>query len=310
MKFGACVWPFDWRPPYEDTVRRIAGLGFRAVELIAWDRDALDEYYTPQRIRNLRKLLADEGVKLSEFVSTPPGMSSPDPAAREQAVEHFKRLVEVGVELGTKLVNSVAPTPFAMPFPPITEKHLRQEWTLDFGADRDWAQNWVDYVDVMRRCCDLCEDAGVKYALEPHPYRLMRNAASMMRLLDHVGSPALGMNFDPSHLFPMGEIPQMVIYEVGERVFHTHFSDNDGTSNVHWRPGKGKIDWRGVLQALQDVGYDNVISIELEDVPGVSRPPVPGQAGQPSTEALDREYLLAKEYLLGLCQELGILVEE
>jgi sugar phosphate isomerase/epimerase len=304
MKFGACVWPFDWQQPYEDTVRRIAGLGFRAVELIAWNRDVLEEYYTPHRIRDLRKLLADEGLELSEFVSTPRGMSSPDPAARDQAVEHFKRLVEVGVELGAKLVNSVAPTPFDMPFPRITEKHLRQEWTLDFGTGRDWTQNWADYVDVVRRFCDLCEDAEVRYALEPHPYRLMRNAASMMRLMDHVGSPALGMNFDPSHLFPMGEIPQMVIYEVGERVFHTHFSDNDGTSNVHWRPGKGKIDWHGVLQALKDVGYDNVISIELEDVPGVSRP------GQPSTGALDREFVLSKEYLSELCQELGIPVEE
>ena len=49
MKFGACVWPFDWQQPYEDTVRRIAGLGFRAVELIAWNRDVLEEYYTRAR---------------------------------------------------------------------------------------------------------------------------------------------------------------------------------------------------------------------------------------------------------------------
>lgn len=33
MKFGAPVWPFKWQLPYEDTVRRIAGLGFRADEL-------------------------------------------------------------------------------------------------------------------------------------------------------------------------------------------------------------------------------------------------------------------------------------
>jgi sugar phosphate isomerase/epimerase len=304
MKFGATVWPFQWAPPYEDALRRIAGLGFRAVELIAWNRDVLDEYYTPQRIKALRRLLADEGLELSEFVSTPPGMASPDRATRDQAVEHFRRMIDVAVELGATLVNTVAPTAFSQDYPRITEKHLRQEWTLDFGADRDWRQNWADYVEVTRRCCEACIDAGVKYALEPHPYRWMRNAASMMRLLDHVSSPALGMNFDPSHLFPMGEIPQMVIYEVGERVLHTHFSDNDGTSNVHWRPGKGKIDWRGVLQALVDVGYDNVISLELEDVPGVAR------HGQLSTEALDAEYARAKGYLSGLCGELGIAVEE
>jgi sugar phosphate isomerase/epimerase len=272
------------------------------VELIAWDRETLDTYYTPQRIKDLRALLADLGLELSEFVSTPPGMANPDPAVREQAVEHFKRLVEVGVELGTHLVNTVAPEPFDLRFPPIMQKHVAQEWTLEFDPGLDWARNWADYVEVTRRCCAVCGDAGVKYALEPHPYRWMRNAASMVRLLEHVDSPALGMNFDPSHLFPMGEIPQMVIYEVGERVFHCHFSDNDGTSNAHWRPGKGKIDWKGVLQALRDVGYDYVISIELEDVPGVAH------HGRPSTGALDREVLLSVEYLSGLCQELGITV--
>jgi sugar phosphate isomerase/epimerase len=300
MKFGACVWPFQWEPPYETAIRRIAGLGFHAVELIAWDRQALDDYYTPQRIQALRRLLVDEGLELSEFVSTPRGMASPDPGARAQAIDHFKRMVEVAVELGARMVNTVAPTPFDLPVPRITDKHLRQDWGMDLAPDLDWRQNWADYVQVVRRCCTICEDAGIRYALEPHPYRWMRNAASMLRLIEQVDSPALGMNFDPSHLFPMGELSEMVVYEVGDRVFHTHLSDNDGASNVHWRPGKGKIDWRAVLQALQAVGYDYVLSIELEDVPGVAR------AGQTATAAFDREVLLAKAYLSALCQEIGI----
>ena len=302
MKFGACVWPFQWEPPYEAAIRRIADLGFRAIELIAWDRQALDDYYTPQRIQALRGLLADEGLELSEFVSTPHGMASPDPEARAQAIEHFKRMVEVAVELGARMVNTVSPTPFDLPVPRITDKHLHQEWSMELAPDLDWRQNWADYVQVVRSFCAICEDAGIRYALEPHPYRLMRNAASMLRLIEQVDSPALGMNFDPSHLFPMGELSEMAVYEVGDRIFHTHLSDNDGTSNAHWRPGKGKIDWRAVLQALQAVGYDNVLSIELEDVPGVAR------AGQTSTTAFDRENLLAKDYLSALCQEIGIAV--
>jgi hypothetical protein len=61
---------------------------------------------------------------------------------------------------------------------------------------------------------------------------------SMMRLVEQVGSPALDRNFDPNHPFPMGELSEMVVYEVGDRLFHSHLSGNDGTSNVHWRPGK------------------------------------------------------------------------
>ena len=39
MKFGASSWPFQWDPPYEDCIRRVAGVGFKAIELIAWNKD-------------------------------------------------------------------------------------------------------------------------------------------------------------------------------------------------------------------------------------------------------------------------------
>jgi sugar phosphate isomerase/epimerase len=86
-------------------------------------------------------------------------------------------------------------------------------------------------------------------------------------------------------------------------VWHTHFSDNDGTTNAHWRPGKGKVDWQALLAALQATGYDGTLSIELEDVPGVGRP------GRTATAEFDVEYRLTTEYLGDLCAELGIPLE-
>jgi len=44
--------------PYEDAIRRIAKLGFKGIELIAWDRKVLDEYYTQKKIGSLRNLWA------------------------------------------------------------------------------------------------------------------------------------------------------------------------------------------------------------------------------------------------------------
>lgn len=317
MKIGASIWPFKWRPPYEGAITRIAKLGFKAIELIAWDRQTLDEYYTPQKIRELKARIADEGLVLSEFVSTPRGMAHPDPKVREAAVDHFKRLIEVGVALGTEIVNTVSPYPFDLPFPRITSLPLVQELWADIPAGLDWDRNWQDFVEVVRRCALACEEAGVRYALEPHPYRYMCNAASMLRLIEQVGSPALGMNFDPSHLFPCGEIPHVVIYQLGKRIFHCHFSDNDGVTNVHWRPGKGKIDWRAVLVALKSVGFDGVISIELEDVPGVvsagrtvaDHLAATAGTGEEAGPAFDAENVLAKEYIERLAIEAGFSVD-
>lgn len=313
MKFGAAIWPFKWETPYEATIPRIARLGFKAIELIAWDRQTLDDYYTPRRIGELRDIVASEGLEISEFVSTPRGMADPDPAVRAAAVEHFKRMLEVADGLGTKMVNSVSVYPFGLEYPRITDRPLMQEQLVDLPAGLDWQRNWEDYVEVMRQCAALCEGAGFRYALETHPYRYVANAAGMLRLLDRVPSPALGMNFDPSHLFPVGEIPQVVIYQLGGRIFHCHFSDNDGTTNAHWRPGKGKIDWQAVLTALRDVGFDGVISLELEDVPGVSRRrPIPSGAvrrDETAREAFDRENVESVAYLRAIAGRIGVAIE-
>ena len=75
----------------------------------------------------------------------------------------------------------------------------------------------------------------------------------------------------------------------------------------------GKIDWLAMFQALKDVGYDGVISIELEDVPGVSRGPhsaVPGvYRNITATEEFVAETVAGMNYLKGICKELAIKVE-
>jgi sugar phosphate isomerase/epimerase len=150
-------------------------------------------------------------------------------------------------------------------------------------------------------------------SIEPHPHRYLANTDGALRLLDDVNSPAMGINFDPSHTFPVGDFPNVSVYRLGKKVIHMHVSDNDGVTNVHWRPGMGKIDWVALFQSLKDVGYDGVISLELEDVPGVSRGPTstaPGVFRHPTaTEDFVRETVAGMNYLKGICKDLRIKVE-
>jgi sugar phosphate isomerase/epimerase len=300
MRLGAPVWPFQWNPPYEDAVQRIASLGFRSVELIAWSPQALEEYYTAQRIRSLRSLMDDLGLRLSEFVSTAWGMASADPAQRDAVVEYFRRFCAVARELGTDTVNTVAPMPFGLPAPPLKQLPVTQSWTIPVPAGLDWKRGWEEFVETVRRIMVIVEDADLRYAMEPHPYRYVAGAAGMLRLIDHVPSPALGINYDPSHTFPCGDMPHLAIYQLGERVFHCHFSDNDALTNAHWRPGMGKIDWRAMLAALRDVGFEGTISIELEDVPGCGTPQ------RHATPEFDEEMRASRHYLEYVGRDLGI----
>ena len=319
MKFGASSWPFQWEPPYEDCIRRVASLGFKAIELIGWNVDFLNNYYTPAKIRELKSCLDGEGLMISQFVHSPRELSNPDAAKRAESVEHWKRAVDVGSELGSDLINMVSAHPFSMKdtveYPRITVKPLVQLYaTRDTPVGADWDQNYNDYVAAMRACAEICAAAGKTMTVEPHPGRYLANHDGALRLLEHVNSPAMGINFDPSHTFPVGDFPNITVYRLNKHIKHLHVSDNDGVTNVHWRPGEGKIDWKAMFEALKEVGYDGVVSIELEDVPGVSRGPNSNAPGVyrnvTATDEFVAETVAAMNYLKDICKEVGITVEE
>lgn len=102
-------------------------------------------------------------------------------------------------------------------------------------------------------------------------------------------SPAMGINYDPSHLMRMGIDPLRFLEEFGDRVYHIHGKDVEFLSeNLYeygheqpatfarkfgfgawaWRytiPGHGVMRWGKALQILKDIGYAGSICIELED---------------------------------------------
>ena len=319
MKFGASSWPFQWDPPYEDCIKRVASLGFKAIELIGWNADYLRDHYTKQTIAELRNCLNSEGLVISQFVHTPHDLSHPDKANRDAAIETWKRAVNVGAELGAELINMVAAHPFAMrdtvEIPRITTKPLVQLYaTRDTPVCADWDRNFRDYVEALRACAEACAAAETTLTIEPHPGRYLANHDGALRLIEHVDHPNFAINFDPSHTFPVGDFPNITVYRLNKHIKHLHVSDNDGVTNVHWRPGEGKIDWKAMLEALKEVGYDGVISVELEDVPGVSRGANSNAPGVyrnvTATDEFVAETVAAMNYLKGICEEVGITVEE
>jgi sugar phosphate isomerase/epimerase len=315
MKLGAAQWPFKWDPPYDGALKQIAGLGLCSVELVVWGQGDLHDYYTPDRVKELRSLAEQLGLEIAEFVGTPAGLADPDQAKRDEAIDYFRQVIEVALQLGTKIVNSIAPYPFSITVPWLSDRAAVQEWRVDYPGDLDWDRNWREYVEATKRCAALCEDAGLLWAIEPHPYRYVANTASMQRLIDHVDSDVLGCNLDPSHLFPVAETPHAAVYQLGKRVFNCHLSDNWGDSNAHFRPGKGKVDWRAFLRSLRDVGFDGTMSLELEDTTGAASRARPhpraaalGSKGNASEEFLE-ENRIGIDYLSDAARREGIALE-
>ncbi|HTI01111.1 MAG TPA: sugar phosphate isomerase/epimerase family protein [Acidisoma sp.] len=270
LSFGSTVWTFSWIPPYEDGIRRVAAAGCQSFELSIWNREAIDSYYTKQRIQDLKSLARDEGLTLSNIFCNLNFSSKPGDKSSRADLDGFRKGVETAAELGSPLITTSTPYPFGREITPILRRPISQLSTADVEPQWNWTAEYNQCVDSLAKACEFAADARLKVAIEPHPYRWVNSAQSMARLLERTGSPNLGFNFDPSHLFPSGDMPHFTVLMLGDRIFNTHLSDNDGQTNAHWRPGRGKIDWVAILSALEAIGYKGPLTLELEDVPGAS----------------------------------------
>jgi sugar phosphate isomerase/epimerase len=132
------------------------------------------------------------------------------------------------------------------------------------------------------------ETLGVRQvALEMHPGFVVYNPESLLRLRQAAG-PAIGANFDPSHLFWQGIDPCAAVRALAGAIWHVHAKDtalhdwNVKTHGVldtkHYREeaqrawlfrtvgyGHPPFFWRQFVSALRLAGYDGVLSMEHED---------------------------------------------
>jgi len=304
--FGSTIWTFNWNPPFEDALRRLARTGCKGFELTAWSAGMLADYYTPQTIRSLKALADGEGLTLTNFFYNLPFAREAGAAMSRVDLDAFRRGIDVVAAVGSPFVTSMTPYPFGSEVRPIMQRPTAQEWTARVESQWDWPAEYEVVVDGFARACEIAAKARIRVAIEPHPYRWVSSGQGILRLIERTGADNLGLNFDPSHLFPAGDMPHYVILALGKRIFNTHFSDNEGHTNAHWRPGRGKIDWKAIFAALKTIGYSGPITLELEDAPGASH----WTHMREATSEFDDEMRRGMAYLADRAAELDISISQ
>ncbi len=160
-------------------------------------------------------------------------------------------------------------------------------WPDDYPKILEWQWNEV-LIPYWEKTAKEAANFGVdKICFEMHPGFCVYNPETMLKIREAVG-PALGANFDPSHLFWQGIDPVAAIYVLKGAIYHFHAKDtkiNPLTSSVNGNLdtkhfsreperswlfrtvgyGHGEEVWRDIVSALRMTGYDYVMSIEHED---------------------------------------------
>ena len=171
--------------------------------------------------------------------------------------------------------GDVTPCWIASAFPPGNRDVL--EW--------QWERRVLPY---WRERARIASEHGCRLCFEMHPNDVLHNAGAFLRLHDALG-PVAGLNFDPSHLFWQGIDTLDALRSLGVHVYHVHAKDTalnarrvrlDGVLDN--RPfedlaarswsfrtvgfGHGDLYWRSFVSVLREIGYDDVVSIEHEDL--------------------------------------------
>jgi sugar phosphate isomerase/epimerase len=88
------------------------------------------------------------------------------------------------------------------------------------------------------------EQEGVVLLVEPEPGLLIETADQVEVIMQHLDSPAVGLNFDIGHAYCVGDEPAPTLKRLAKYIRHFHLEDIAATRvHHHLVPGEGAIDF-------------------------------------------------------------------
>jgi sugar phosphate isomerase/epimerase len=278
----------------DEMLDKVSALGMEAMEIGAGGYSGahhcpVDELLAdPAKAKAWQKKFDDRGIRIGAL-SCHGNALSPDTKLATQHAADFRKTVLLAERLDVRVIVGFSGCPGGTPTD-TQPNWITYRWPTERGQMLDWQWKekvipfWKDEVKFAR-------DHGMhKIAFEMHPNFVVYNPRTLMKLRDAVGEE-IGANCDLSHLFWQGCDPVTVIQFLGKQnaLFHAHmkdtvlFPDNvakygvlnfaaDGNdipeASEIFRAvgyGHGAAQWKSIVKAHMDVGYEGMLSIENED---------------------------------------------
>lgn len=128
-------------------------------------------------------------------------------------------------------------------------------------ADKTWEINLAFMGELLK----TAKEAGAVICLENLPFTRfsLASAEAVKRFVKRMNDGNFKACLDTGHaaVFPGGDVPG-AIRLLGEDIRVLHVHDNDGVDDRHFMPYFGVTDWAGVKQALKDISFEGVLSLE------------------------------------------------
>jgi hydroxypyruvate isomerase len=121
-----------------------------------------------------------------------------------------------------------------------------------------------ELIKVFKDAAVIAEAEGIELVLEPvntrvdHPGALLDRTEEAIYIAKGVGSPNFKILYDIYHSSVEGEDVVAMLRKHSNLIGYIQLADSPGRGE----PGSGKIDWKPVLAAVKESGYQEVIGLE------------------------------------------------
>ncbi|MFI5382418.1 MAG: sugar phosphate isomerase/epimerase family protein, partial [Tepidisphaerales bacterium] len=242
---------------FGEAVRRLAAIGYAGVEIMADVPHAWPAFLLDEQKQALRDALAKNRLAISNINSFMmhavndrrqrywhPSWIEPDPNYRAIRIDHTLRSLTLARELGAKCITTEPGGPLA--------------------PGQSWSAGLALFVEMLKPVIEHAEKEGVLLLIEPEPGLLIETADQFLELMQHIDSPAVGLNFDIGHAYCVGDDPADTIPRLARYIRHFHLEDIAATrAHHHLVPGEGAIDFAATFRAIRQIGYAGWVTIEL-----------------------------------------------
>lgn len=170
-----------------------------------------------------------------------PTLLSPEPEGRACRVEFLSRALDIAAIWQADAVSFWAGVPRV-------------------GVGRNMALGWLH--EGLEQVLDHAESVGVDAAFEPEPGMLIETCGEWEEL--HRRHPRLKLALDTGHCIVSQDIdPAEAVRKYAPHLGTVAIEDMATGVHVHLPFGEGDMDVPAVLAALDEIGFDRLVSVEL-----------------------------------------------
>jgi inosose dehydratase len=235
----------------EQAVRDIAAVGYTGTEM--FDGNVADYADRPDE---LRQLLETTGV---ELVSVYTGANFIYADVLPDELHRINRAAELAATFGAERL------------------------VVGGGARRAAGTEDDDYDrlgSALDRVVDIAESHGLTASFHPHLGTIVEAPDEVERIMQRT---RIGFCPDTAHLAAGGGDPAALIRRYADRIRHVHLKDVR-TDPLQFLPlGEGALDFRDIVRAVHESGYDSWLIVELDSYDGNPR-----DAAETSKRFLDK----------------------